>query len=126
MKDTEQSLVDANQVSAQIDAAVGNVATTLLGFPTIHEKPELAFEEYFACELLAQTLRDHDLEVETGVYSLETAFTTTINSDRAGPVVALLAEYDALPRSGHGHKYYDVGARATLALNAVAASLPGV
>ena len=129
MKDTEQSLVDANQVSAQIDAAVGNVATTLLEVShAIHEKPELAFEEYFACELLAQTLRDHDLEVETGVYSLETAFATTINSDRAGPVVALLAEYDALPRIGHacGHNIIATSALgATLALNAVAASLPG-
>ena len=129
MQDTEHSPVYANQVSAQIDAAVGNVAGILLEVShAIHDKPELAFEEHFACEVLAQTLRDHDLEVETGVYSLETAFATTINSDQAGPTVAVLAEYDALPQIGHacGHNIIATSALgATLALNAVAASLPG-
>ena len=129
MQDTEHSPVYANQVSAQIDAAVGNVAGILLEVShAIHDKPELAFEEHFACEVLAQTLRDHDLEVETGVYSLETAFATTINSERAGPTVAVLAEYDALPQIGHacGHNIIATSALgATLALNAVAASLPG-
>ena len=91
MRDSEPSPVYANQVSAQIDAAVGNVSGILLEVShAIHDKPELAFEEHFACELLAQTLRDHDLEVETGVYSLETAFAT-----RYPAFEAMLASEDA-------------------------------
>ena len=68
------------------------------------------------------------LNVETGVYSLETAFETTINSEQDGPTVAVLAEYDALPQIGHacGHNIIATTALgATLALNAVAQSLPG-
>ena len=116
-------------VAAHIDLAVENVAETLLQVShAIHGEPELAFEEYFACELLSSTLRDSDLDVETGVYSLETAFETTINSEQDGPTVAVLAEYDALPQIGHacGHNIIATTALgATLALNAVAQSLPG-
>ena len=116
-------------VAAHIDLAVENVAETLLQVShAIHGEPELAFEEYFACELLSSTLRDNDLDVETGVYSLETAFETTINSEQDGPTVAVLAEYDALPQIGHacGHNIIATTALgATLALNAVAQSLPG-
>ena len=80
-------------VAEHIDLAVENAAETLLEVShAIHSKPELAFEEHFACALLSETLRDHDLNVETGVYSLETAFETTINSERDGPTVAVLAE----------------------------------
>ena len=115
-------------VAAHIDLAVENVAETLLQVShAIHGEPELAFEEYFACELLSSTLRDADLDVETGVYSLETAFETTINSEQDGPTVAVLAEYDALPQIGHacGHNIIATTALgATLALNAVAQSLP--
>ena len=116
-------------VAPHIDLAVENVAETLLQVShAIHGEPELAFEEYFACELLSSTLRDSDLDVETGVYSLETAFETTINSEQDGPTVAVLAEYDALPQIGHacGHNIIATTALgATLALNAVAQSLPG-
>ena len=94
----------------------------------IHDNPELAFEEHFACELLTQTLRDHSMEVHTAVYSLETAFETTINADESGPTVAVLAEYDALPDIGHacGHNIIATTALgAALALNQVATQLPG-
>ena len=129
MNGTEHSPLSANQVSAKIDAAVEQAAETLLEVShAIHDKPELAFEEHFACEVLAKTLRDHNLSVATGVYSLETAFETTINSEQAGPTVAVLAEYDALPQIGHacGHNVIATSALgATLALDAVAAFLPG-
>ena len=129
MNGTEHSPLSANQVSAKIDAAVEQAAETLLEVShAIHDKPELAFEEHFACEVLAKTLRDHNLSVATGVYSLETAFETTINSEQVGPTVAVLAEYDALPQIGHacGHNVIATSALgATLALDVVAAFLPG-
>lgn len=114
---------------AEIDAAVDALAPTLLSVShAIHERPELAFEEHFACETLATTLRDHALPVETGVYTLATAFETTINPNHSGPTVAVLAEYDALPDIGHacGHNIIATTALgATLALNTVARQLPG-
>ena len=114
---------------AEIDTAVDTVARTLLDVShAIHERPELAFEEHFACEILANTLRNHALTVETGVYTLETAFETTINPDLDGPTVAVLAEYDALPDIGHacGHNIIATTALgAALALNSVASRLPG-
>ena len=114
---------------AEIDTAVDTVARTLLDVSyAIHERPELAFEEHFACEILANTLRNHTLPVETGVYTLETAFETTINPDLDGPTVAVLAEYDALPDIGHacGHNIIATTALgAALALNSVASQLPG-
>lgn len=113
----------------EIDTAVDTVARTLLDVShAIHERPELAFEEHFACEILANTLRNHALTVETGVYTLETAFETTINPDLDGPTVAVLAEYDALPDIGHacGHNIIATTALgAALALNSVASQLPG-
>ena len=113
----------------EIDTAVDTVARTLLDVShAIHERPELAFEEHFACEILANTLRNHALTVETGVYTLETAFETTINPDLDGPTVAVLAEYDALPDIGHacGHNIIATTALgAALAFNSVASQLPG-
>jgi amidohydrolase len=118
-----------DKIRAQIDAAVEEAASTLLRVShAIHEKPELAFQEHFACQTLTETLRDHSLEVETGVYTLETAFETTINKSQSGPTVAILAEYDALPDIGHacGHNIIATTALgATLALDRVAGDLPG-
>ena len=124
MSDTEHATL-----RAEIDAAVDAVGPTLLNVShAIHERPELAFEEHFACQTLTKALRDHALPVETGVYSLETAFETTINPDHSGPTVAVLAEYDALPDIGHacGHNIIATTALgAALALNTVASQLPG-
>ena len=124
MSDTEHATL-----RAEIDAAVDAVGPTLLNVShAIHERPELAFEEHFACQTLTKALRDHALPVKTGVYTLETAFETTINPDHSGPTVAVLAEYDALPDIGHacGHNIIATTALgAALALNTVASQLPG-
>lgn len=118
----------ANVYGAIEDAVDASAETLLRVSHAIHEKPELAFKEYFACELLTETLRNNALEVQTGVYSLETAFETTINAGEAGPTVAVLAEYDALPDIGHacGHNIIATTALgAALALNRVSGQLPG-
>jgi amidohydrolase len=69
----------------------------------LHDHPELAFEEHRAAELLTNELEEHGFEVERGVAGLDTAFIATYGSGE--PVVAILAEYDALPKIGHacGH-----------------------
>ncbi len=92
----------------------------------IHAHPELAFEEVRAARLLCDTAGAAGLEVERGAYGLDTAFAADFGA--AGPRVALLAEYDALPGIGHacGHNLIATAALgAALALHELGERLPG-
>jgi amidohydrolase len=92
----------------------------------IHAHPELAFEERRAAALLVSSLRAAGLPVTAPAYGLETSFETRIGA--RGPTVALLAEYDALPRIGHacGHNLIATASLgAGLALAALGERLPG-
>ncbi len=85
----------------------------------IHDTPELGFAEVKACGWLSDFLGRQGFKVETGVGGVETAFRATIESG-AGPTIAILCEYDALPGIGHacGHNIIatsGVGAGAALA-----------
>jgi amidohydrolase len=69
----------------------------------IHGHPETAFEEARACSWTAKALADGGYAVTEGTAGMPTAFSAEIGS---GPlVVAVCAEYDALPGIGHacGH-----------------------
>ncbi|MCP5039965.1 MAG: M20 family metallopeptidase [bacterium] len=93
----------------------------------IHARPELAFDEHAACNLLVDALRKAGLEVESPAGGLDTAFSTNFGTAK-GPTVALLAEYDALPDIGHacGHNLIATAAvGAGLALAALDTKLPG-
>jgi amidohydrolase len=69
----------------------------------IHADPELAYEERRAVDRIAALLERHGHAVERRLGGVETAFRALVGP--AGPAVALLAEYDALPEIGHacGH-----------------------
>ena len=69
----------------------------------MHANPEIAFEEHESMAALTNELEEHGFEVERGVAGLDTAFIATYGSGE--PVVAIIAEYDALPGLGHacGH-----------------------
>ncbi len=69
----------------------------------IHDNPETAFEEDRACGWTVAALEDGGFSVTSGVAGMPTAFSAETGS---GPlVVAVCAEYDALPGIGHacGH-----------------------
>jgi amidohydrolase len=66
----------------------------------IHDNPELGFEEEKASAWLTNYLEDSGFHVERGIASLATAFQATYG--QGSPRIALLAEYDALPKMGHG------------------------
>jgi len=66
----------------------------------IHDNPELGFKEEKASALLASYLEDNGFHVERGIAGLATAFQATYG--QGSPRIALLAEYDALPKIGHG------------------------
>jgi amidohydrolase len=70
---------------------------------TLHEDPEIAFEERRACSRLAEYLERNGFTVEKGICQLPTAFGGRYGTGK--PVIAFLAEYDALPKLGHacGH-----------------------
>ena len=96
---------------------------------TIHAKPELAFEEFEAVALLTSVLEQEGFTVQQGVAGLETAFVASYTSRKGGkPVVALLAEYDALAGLGHACGHNIIGTAsvgAALALRPVLNQLPG-
>ncbi|MDP8936965.1 MAG: M20 family metallopeptidase [Actinomycetota bacterium] len=93
----------------------------------VHGQPELLFEERFASQLLVSTLAGAGLDVAFPAYGLETAFAGRAGAD-TGPLVALLCEYDALPRIGHacGHNIIAAaGLGASLASASVARDAGG-
>ena len=95
----------------------------------VHAHPELNYEEYYSSDALAGFLERRDFRVERGIGGVETAFRATIPGGAgAGPTIAVLAEYDALPEIGHGcgHNLIAMAAMgAALGLQTNAANLPG-
>ncbi len=69
----------------------------------IHSHPELNFAEELSAAWCAEMLSAGGLDVETGICDLPTAFSASAGSGDL--VVAICAEYDALPDIGHacGH-----------------------
>ena len=68
----------------------------------IHARPETSNHEVFACGLLSDQLRAEGFAVTVDVAGHPTGFTGVYKSGKPGPVLAFLAEYDALPGLGHG------------------------
>ena len=71
----------------------------------IFDRPEMAFKEAFASELLEDYLEEKGFTVQRGLGSLPTAFRAEYQNGEGGPSIGLLCEYDALPQ-GHacGHQ----------------------
>jgi amidohydrolase len=69
----------------------------------IHSTPELGFKETKASGWLTQYLGKNGFSIERGISGLPTAFKGSYGEGK--PVIAILAEYDALPKLGHacGH-----------------------
>ena len=76
----------------------------------IHDNPELGFKEEKASVWLTNYLEDKGFHVERGIAGLPTAFRATYG--QGSPRVALLAEYDALPKIGHGCGHNIIGVSA--------------
>lgn len=94
----------------------------------LHAHPELSGEEYQSARYLASRAEKHGFAVEHGIAGLPTAFRAVRNTGSTGPLVAFLAEYDALPVVGHGCGHNMIGTASTyaaIALASVAEPLPG-
>jgi amidohydrolase len=103
------------------DAVADNADTLVALSHRIHANPELGFAEHRAVGWIGTELARAGFDVTTGLGDLDTALSARFGS---GPlVVALCAEYDALPEIGHacGHNIIAAAAvGAALALARVA------
>ena len=83
----------------------------------IHDNPELGHQEHEASKLMASELKGLGYEVEMGTSGLATSFKATLKGRAGGPTIAVLAEYDALPKIGHacGHNLIAAAALGTAA-----------
>lgn len=93
----------------------------------IWENPELQYQEYESARLLMDWLAENGFTVERGAAGIPTAFVASYTTGE-GPVIGILAEYDALPglgckiagtyqptgKNGHGcgHNLYGTGSSA--------------
>jgi amidohydrolase len=116
-----------SEAKARLAAEIDKRADRLIDVShQIHAHPELCFEERFAHDLLTGVLEGEGLAVDRSARGIATAFEAAAGS--AGPRVAVVCEYDALPGIGHacGHNVIAAaGLGAGLAAAALADSLGG-
>jgi amidohydrolase len=90
----------------------------------IHEHPELCYQEEKAHAWLTEFLETRGARVERAVGGVSTAFRATLPASADGPTIALLAEYDALPRIGHACGHNVIAGAAVGAAAALLAAFP--
>lgn len=101
-----------NQISQFIDTNAKIYQDISLA---IHAKPEVSDFEYFASETLSEQLKKEGFEIELPAAGHRTGFAATYKSNKPGPTVVFLAEYDALAGLGHGCGHNVFGATSSLA-----------
>ena len=110
------------ELKAQVTGAVDAQQHQLSEISSkIHTNPELGFQETKAAGWLTEYLERSGFFLERGICDLATAFRASYGE--GNPVIALLAEYDALPDLGHacGHNII-----ATSSVGAAVASRPAI
>ena len=68
----------------------------------IYEHPELGYEEFESAEAHCQLLEKYGFTVERNYMGIATGFRAEYAQGEGGPTISYLAEYDALPKMGHG------------------------
>lgn len=97
------SVDEVSELKEKVISEVDKIADELINLSKrIYQNPELKFEEYKAASWLIEKLKGRPFTVEKSVADLETAFRATCRGNSGKPTVAFLAEYDALPKLGHG------------------------
>ena len=101
-----------NQISQFIDTNAKVYQDISLA---IHAKPEVSDFEYFASQTLSEQLKKEGFEIELPAAGHRTGFAAIYKSNKPGPTVVFLAEYDALAGLGHGCGHNVFGATSSLA-----------
>jgi amidohydrolase len=102
--DSAQTDPRIDELKTRVCAEVDRLADRLIDAShQIHAHPELNYQEVFAHDLLTNILDDLGHAPVRHAYGVDTAFEASVGS--AGPEIAVLCEYDALPGIGHacGH-----------------------
>lgn len=89
----------------------------------IYRTPELGLKEFKTSGLMQGALKAAGFSVEAGIAGMPTAFSARLGS--GSPVIALLAEMDALPGIGHGCGHNIAGCASIGAGVALSKILPG-
>ncbi|MFE6887141.1 amidohydrolase [Streptomyces sp. NPDC057694] len=85
---------------------------------SLHAEPELAYEEHKSARKIADLVERSGFAVRRGAYGLDTAFEAVAGSGDL--VIAVTAEYDALPGIGHACGHNVNGSAAVTAALALA------
>jgi len=81
----------------------------------IHANPEVSNYEFFSSKILADKLSENGFKVDYDVAGHRTGFAAYYKSNKPGPVIVFLAEYDALAGLGHGCGHNIFGSGSVLA-----------
>lgn len=112
-------------LKATASASITERRHQLIGLShAIHSKPELSWAEHESAQLIADTMEDAGFATEVGVFGVDTAVEAKYGTGDL--IVAICAEYDALPGIGHGCGHNVIaaaGVGAALALAEVADEL---
>lgn len=114
-------MLDIQSLKIRACSAIDDIAQDLVeASHTIHENPELNYEEFIASELLVRLANKHGLTTDKNAFGCETGF---VGEAGTGPTVCIMSEYDALPVIGHGCGHNIIGSAglgAAIALSLVA------
>ncbi len=121
--------VDHGDVKSHAIGAIDRLRDDLVELSlALHRDPETAYQEHRSAERIAAFLERSGFAVERGYGRLATSYRGSASGRTAGPTVAILAEYDALPDIGHacGHNLIALmGTAAAIGVRAVLDGLPG-
>ncbi len=105
--------MDIKKLKAAVNAEIDTHFQELADISRqLHDNPETAFEEKRSAALLVEFLKRNGFNTRKGIGKLPTAFSAKYGDGK--PVIAFLAEYDALPKLGHacGHNLIATGSLA--------------
>jgi amidohydrolase len=94
----------------------------------IYDNPELSQKEFKTVDYLVEELKKNGFAVQKGAGTLETAFRAEFDTQKKGPSVAFIAEYDALPKMGHACHHHIIAAssvNAAIAISRMGGDLAG-
>lgn len=91
---------------------------------SIFDNPEINYKEKFATGYLSEYLASKGFAITKNVAGLPTAFEALAKGKGRGPVIAIIAEYDALPGIGHACGHSMIAASSCVAATAIKAAAP--
>lgn len=117
-----------NELYTKINQSIeGHIDQYMAMVKQMYENPEIGFQEFETQKLLANYLTKVGFETKTGVVC-ETDYVAEYKSNKEGPIIAFMCEYDALPEVGHGcghNLIAGIGVAAGEALKSIADEIGG-